>query len=202
MIISSVRQASIWPGKGCTGAGPASRFARWAILDSQGPAPDGSCAAVECQRGPMSSMHRRNIWWLFLLAVLLCMNGNTSAQVPGKVGEYILLRAPVADPMRSDPENKAKMRILEEFEKKYQRIKLVSTTGLQMPNVPDIAWQVVPLMQIAGGIAPHVIKLRLPQSDSYIRSKFLCPLDKYIEDAVGIQRGIPDGHLLNLGANP
>lgn len=54
---------------------------------------------------------------------------------------------------------------------------------------------ITPLMQIAGDIAADVMYVNFRQSDTYIRSKFLYPLDRYMERMVGAD--IPDSHLLS-----
>ena len=40
-------------------------------------------------------------------------------------------------------------------------------------------------MQIAGDIPAHVMYVNFRNSDTYIRNKFLYPLDKYIEEMLG-----------------
>ena len=54
----------------------------------------------------------------------------------------------------------------------------------------------VPLMQIAGDIPAHVMYVNFRQSDTYIRNKFLYPLDKYIEKTLGLD--ITNGQNMEL----
>ena len=85
-------------------------------------------------------------------------------------------------------------RIIEAFRQKFPSIEPVSTAGLEIPgrSTKDI----IPLMQIAGDIAADVLYVNFRQSDTYISSKFLYPLDEYVEKLSGVD--IPNGHLLKL----
>ena len=81
------------------------------------------------------------------------------------------------------------------FQEQFPHIKPVSSEGLR---IPGRTMDVLPLMQIAGDIAPDTVYVNFRQSDTYIRSKFLYPLDHYIEKIAG--EPIPGGHLLELEA--
>lgn len=87
----------------------------------------------------------------------------------------------------------ATLKVLSAFRKRFPYIKPVSTAGLRVPGSDG---DVVPLMQIAGDIAPDAMPVNFRQSDTYIRNKFLYPLDRYIERTVGAK--IENGHLLSL----
>jgi multiple sugar transport system permease protein len=87
----------------------------------------------------------------------------------------------------------AALKILDAFENKYPWIKPESSTGLTLPN--NASMDMIPLMQIAGDIAPDVLRNNFRQSDTFIRNKFEYPLDKYLEHSLGID--IPNGDLLS-----
>jgi len=84
----------------------------------------------------------------------------------------------------TDVGSQAGQAILKEFRRRFPHINPVSSTGL---TIPGKTMDIVPLMQIAGDIAPDVLYVNFRQSDTYVRSKFLYPLDKYIEDLAGIE---------------
>lgn len=135
----------------------------------------------------------------YILAVLvfLTIPGlSVRAQEPSSDQRQIELRAwwvPTAT--GTDVNTKAKIEIMNAFRRRCPNVTLVYPTGL---DIPGLDMDVVPLMQIAGDIAPDVLRIVFRQSHTYIAQKFLYPLDKYIEEAVGIKGGIPDGHLLSL----
>jgi len=88
------------------------------------------------------------------------------------------------------------LKVIDAFQQKYPDIVPISAGGLAIPGRTQ---DIVPLMQIAGDIPPHVMYVNFRQSDTYIRNKFLYPLDKYIEhQTLGLD--IPDGHLLSTEA--
>ncbi|MCX7014143.1 MAG: extracellular solute-binding protein [Candidatus Sumerlaeota bacterium] len=101
----------------------------------------------------------------------------------------------VPDVGKSDVDTLATLAILDEFQKKFPDIRPVSNIGLY---IPSLALDVAPLMQIAGDIPAHVMYVNFRQSDTYIRNKFLYPLDKYVEQTAGLSGGIPGGPSLEL----
>ena len=107
----------------------------------------------------------------------------------------LTLRAWGVPPDASGVANLATVKVLEAFEKQYPWIHPVSTTGLMLPG-GSRTMDMIPLMQIAGDIPAHVMYVNFRQSDTYIQNKFLYPLDKYIEDTLGIT--IENGPLLSL----
>jgi len=124
------------------------------------------------------------------LALLLAAGPATGAE-PAK----IVLRAHGVPPhTHNDLHALAGRRIIEAFRKRFPHVEPVSSAGLEIPN--RSTKDIVPLMQIAGDIAPDVLFVNFRQSDTYIRSKFLYPLDKYVEALAGVD--IPNGHLLGL----
>ena len=84
-------------------------------------------------------------------------------------------------------------KIHKDFQRHYPHIRLVPATGL---TIPGGSGDITPLIQIAGDIPPEVMHVDFRRSDTYVRNKFLYPLDKYIERFVG--REISGGHLMNL----
>jgi multiple sugar transport system permease protein len=92
-----------------------------------------------------------------------------------------------------DVQELALLEIVDTFRQRFPHIKPVSSQGLVIPGE---TMDFTPLMQIAGDIAPDVMFVNFRQSDTYIRSKFLHPLESYIEASVGAE--IPGGHLLDL----
>jgi ABC-type sugar transport system permease subunit/ABC-type glycerol-3-phosphate transport system substrate-binding protein len=126
------------------------------------------------------------------LAVLAC--GAVSA-ARAEPRQTVVLRAwGVPEHARNDVRALAQRKIVEAFQQRFPHVKPVSTSGLVIPgrSTKDI----LPLMQIAGDIAPDVLYVNFRQSDTYIRNKFLYPLDEYVERLAGVD--IPDGHLLEL----
>ena len=101
----------------------------------------------------------------------------------------------VPDGGGSGADGEASMKILMAFQARHPDLKLVPATGLEIPGRSQ---DVIPLMQIAGDIAPAVMYVNFRQSDTFIRNKFLHPLDKYLEKTAGVT--IPDGHLLATDA--
>ena len=110
---------------------------------------------------------------LLLGAMARCCKAEEAQQ------DVIRLRAWGVPPKSSGAGNLAKLRVLEKFQEKFPYIKPVSTTGIKMPG--GKTQDMVPLMQIAGDIPPHVMLVVFRNSDTYIQNKFLYPLDKYIE---------------------
>ncbi|MBN1555996.1 MAG: extracellular solute-binding protein [Phycisphaerae bacterium] len=116
---------------------------------------------------------------------------NQTAPTPTK--KQITLRAWGVPTDISNVNSLAEARIISAFQKRFPHIHPVSTTGLQIPNK---TMDMTPLMQIAGEIPPHVMYVNFRQSDTYIRNKFLYPLDAYIEEMLGVK--IPNAANLPL----
>lgn len=88
------------------------------------------------------------------------------------------------------------MKIIQAFREKYPHIIPESPEGLEMPSA-GLTIDIVPLMQIAGDIAPDAMRVSFRQSHTYIQNKLLYPLDEYIEkDLLGLD--LKNGHLLSL----
>ena len=133
-------------------------------------------------------MNRRRI--MLLLSLPLFPVGGTS----GETNAPMELRAwGVPDYTKTDVNTLAQLQILDAFQKRFPNIRPVTTAGLE---IPGRTLDMVPLMQIAGDIAPEVMYVNFRKSDTYISNKFLYPLDKYIEHLAGTD--IPGGQLLPL----
>jgi ABC-type sugar transport system permease subunit len=125
-----------------------------------------------------------------VLTLVLFLSFRTSAETNAPIE----LRAwGVPDYTKTDVNTLAQLQILDAFQKRYPNIKPVTTAGLE---IPGRTLDMVPLMQIAGDIAPEVMYINFRKSDTYISNKFLYPLDKYIEHLAGTD--IPGGQLLPL----
>jgi ABC-type sugar transport system permease subunit/ABC-type glycerol-3-phosphate transport system substrate-binding protein len=84
------------------------------------------------------------------------------------------------------------LKIIEVFQEHHPNIRPVSSAGLQLVGAQS---DMLPLMQIAGNIAPDVMGVPFARSDTYIRNRFLYPLDKYLENSIDLD--IHDSHLLS-----
>lgn len=127
-----------------------------------------------------------------LLAVVLTASVQRLGLAEDNKDKIVLRATGVHENAGGDPIRMADMQVVAEFEKKFPNIVPVSTTGLEIPGK---TMDVVPLMQIAGDIPQDVMYVNLRQSATYITNKFLYPLDKYVEKAMGVE--IPEGHLLS-----
>lgn len=133
-----------------------------------------------------------NRWKIAILVVLLpyirCATARAGSDHPIEIRAW-----GVPDYTRTDVNTLAQLQILDEFQRRFPNIKPVTTAGLE---IPGRTLDMVPLMQIAGDIAPEVMYVNFRKSDTYISNKFLYPLDKYIERMVGVD--IPHGQLLSM----
>jgi ABC-type sugar transport system permease subunit/ABC-type glycerol-3-phosphate transport system substrate-binding protein len=126
-------------------------------------------------------------------AAALAAAAGTAA---GQDKQQIVLRAyGVPEIARNDIESLAERRIIEEFQNRFPHVRPVPTSGLVIPGRSTM--DILPLMQIAGDIAPDVMYVNFRQSDTYVRNKFLYPLDDYLEQLAGVKT-IPGRHLMEL----
>ena len=95
----------------------------------------------------------------------------------------------------SGPQGESQLRVMDAFVKRHPHVTLLPATGIA---IPGRSMDTQPLMQIAGDVSPDVIYVNFRQSDTYIRNKFLHPLDRYIEAKAGV--ALPNGHLLDTDA--
>ena len=95
-----------------------------------------------------------------------------------------------------DAVSESLLRTLAAFRGRHPEVSLLSDKGLTIPG--GRGQDVQTLMQIAGDVAPDVMFVNFRQSDTYVRSKFLYPLDRYVETTAGLS--IPDGPLLDTPA--
>lgn len=108
----------------------------------------------------------------------------------------LVLRAwGVARPWSPGINAKSARHIVQEFEQRHKRVKVVSTAGLQLEDKSRSS-QIIPLMRIAGDIPDHVSYMTFGQTGNYISNRLLYPLDRYIEKAVGFTKPLPHGHLM------
>jgi ABC-type sugar transport system permease subunit len=137
---------------------------------------------------------------LSVLCVLL-FSSLSAGQV--ETNKSVTIRAWGVPSNASGVKNLSTMRIVEAFKDRYPYVALEPSTGL---TIPGRAMDYTPLMQIAGEIPPDAMYVNFRQSDTYIRNKFLYPLDKYIERMLGkdIAYGldIKDGPMLPTGTYP
>lgn len=91
----------------------------------------------------------------------------------------------------SGPQGESLLRVMDAFVARHPHVTLLPATGIV---IPGRSMDTQPLMQIAGDVSPDVIYVNFRQSDTYIRNKFLHPLDRYYERTAGVE--LPDGHLL------
>ena len=132
--------------------------------------------------------------WLLCLAFGSTLAQPTIAVQPRAEPEPITLRA--AGVLTSEAHTMGGWSVREihrRFQQLNPSIVLAPTTGLRIPGrTSDIA----PLMQIAGDIPPEVLEVDFRKSDTYVRNKFLYPLDSFVEKLAGAD--IEAGHLLDL----
>jgi len=130
-------------------------------------------------------------------AVLMLLAVAHTAGVASERPATVILRAwGVPEIARVDVESFATRQIIEAFEQRFPHIKPVAPTGIEIPGRDTKDMQT--LMQIAGDIPQHVMYVNFRQSDTYIRSKFLCALDRDIEQLAGVS--MKNGHLMDLDA--
>ena len=102
----------------------------------------------------------------------------------GVPGNYVLVIRAQAD-----------FNVLKAFRERYPNIRPVSSQGLEIPGGSRTT-DFVPFMQIAGDIAPDVLYVSFRHSQTYIQNKLLYPLDRYVEDMLGVE--IKNGPAMSL----
>jgi len=119
--------------------------------------------------------------------MIACAGALGAEQGPGPAeDEIIRLRCwGVPTGAGASVDELATLRIIEALRKKHPNILPVSNVGLKFAG-GSRTMDMVPLMQIAGDIPAHAMYVNFRQSDTYIRSKFLYPLDKYVEEMLGL----------------
>lgn len=134
---------------------------------------------------------RRLSMLLVLLAWLGCATRAWAADAPPTAGGPPLqLRAwGVPNGFYIGPIAEADRQVIDAFRHKYPNVDPIATTGLMLPGSKSM--DMVPFMQIAGDVAPHVMFVNFRQSQTYIDMKLLYPLDNYVERMAGVQ--LPDG---------
>ncbi len=129
------------------------------------------------------------------LAVALLTTALATAAAPSAPPPITLRAWGVPDGSAFGAEAESLLRIMAAFREDQPHIQLRPATGL---NIPGRGFDMNQLMQIAGDIAPDVLYVNFRQSDTYIRNKFLYPLDRYIEGLAGV--ALPAGAALDNAA--
>ena len=125
---------------------------------------------------------------LAALAVL----GAATATAAGPAAPILLRAWGVPDGTAIGPADESLLRVMAAFRERFPSIRPVPATGISIPGQPrDMA----ALMQIAGDVAPDVLYVNFRQSDTYIRNRFLSPLDDLIERTAGVS--VPNGSTLD-----
>ncbi len=104
----------------------------------------------------------------FCLA-LVASTGQARGEKPPEIIELRAHGVPAG--LSNNVRGMSDLRVVEAFQRHHPLIKPVPPTGLALPGAR--AMDVVPLMQIAGDIAPEVLYLSFRSTDTYIRNKFL-----------------------------
>ena len=81
-------------------------------------------------------------------------------------------------------EGECSVRVADAFRALHPEAKLESSGGLVLPG--GRAMDTTPLMQIAGDVAPDAMYVNFRQSDTYVRNRFLMPLDAWLEKEDGL----------------
>ncbi len=115
-----------------------------------------------------------------------------SLQAGDELSTVVLKAWDVTDGADGHPFSVAQMKVQRAFQERHPNVVLEPSTGLQ---IPGRGADTTTLMQIAGDVAPAALYVNFRQSDTYIRSRFLYPLDEYIEKTAGTR--IHDGHLMS-----
>lgn len=146
----------------------------------------------------------------FLFGLLLLGVGVEAAGEQGEARPIQLRCWGVPTPGSPNIQQIVEFATLRAFHDTYPDIRANSSTGLMLPGSGTM--DMVPLMQIAGGIPEDAIYVNFRQSDTYIRMKLLYPLEAFVEalaftppDQLGPD-GLPaeiekihvlDGHLMD-----
>ena len=133
---------------------------------------------------------------LVLSSVLFGGAAHTLASEQSGTYEVINLRAQycVPDPYEVSMYYRIQRRIIDAFRKEYPLINPVTTHGLKLVSYTHTE-NMVPLMQIAGDIAPDVLYVYFSKLHTYIQMNLLYPLDIYVEDFLGAT--VKNGPLLS-----
>jgi multiple sugar transport system permease protein len=132
---------------------------------------------------------------LLLFLLFGCVSPPAAAAAAATPAPLELKAWGVPDGTATGAEGEAAMRILAAFRQRRPDVNPVPATGL---SIPGRSLDMIPLMQIAGDVAPAVLYVNFRQSSTYIANQFLYPLDKCLEREAGLE--IPDGQLLENAA--
>ena len=81
-------------------------------------------------------------------------------------------------------EGECDVRVADAFRARHPGVRLEPAGGLVLPG--GRAMDTTPLMQIAGDVAPDALYVNFRQSDTYVRNRFLMPLDAWLEREDGL----------------
>lgn len=130
---------------------------------------------------------------MLLAGALGCLPGVPDALASASTNTSIVLRAVgVPDGSCYGALGESLLRTMAAFQQRFPQVRLEPATGI---DIPGRSMDMLPLMQIAGDVSPDVIFVNFRQSDTYVRNKFLYPIEHYVEAQAGVS--IPNGHLLS-----
>lgn len=123
------------------------------------------------------------------LALFVCVSLSADAnEVPDETGQIIYLRAfGVRTHFDLGPYAQALRQITRSFRQRYPHIHPVAGRGLNLSTGSTVRnWDIGPMMQIAGDVAPDTLYVSFRRSGNYIYKKLLYPLDRYVEELAGV----------------
>jgi multiple sugar transport system permease protein len=129
---------------------------------------------------------------ILLLALTLTL---TSVAAGEQADSAVSLRVPLGEaaPGIVGPASQAERRVITTFSATHPKIAITGIEGLQLPGGRTM--DMVPFMQIAGGIAPDVLDVNFRSSATLIDMQLLHPLDDYVEAMAGAT--LTDGSALS-----
>jgi len=113
-----------------------------------------------------------------LLLITLFVCGLIPGESRASEKKLILKVFTLPDPRSSDAFTQADLAVIRAFEKQYPHIELRQFSGI---TIEGQSMDSGPLMAIAGGVSPDIIYVNFRQSDTYIKRRFLYPLDEYLD---------------------
>ena len=116
---------------------------------------------------------------LALLAATAILSSASGAEGPPVVRSW---GVPSGEPQ--GVEGECSVRVAEAFRALHPEARLEPSGGLVLPGGRGM--DTTPLMQIAGDVAPDAMYVNFRQSDTYVRNRFLMPLDAWLEREDGL----------------
>ena len=125
-------------------------------------------------------------WVTVIAAGLLQLLAWPALAVAESPQPPLVLRAwGVPDENAIGPIRDCEREVLRAFRNKFPGIEPVGTTGMTIGD-SNQTLDMMPMMQIAGDIAPDVLLVNFRSSETYIEMKLLYPLDEYLERLTGV----------------